>query len=346
MRFPKYHAMWKYVYDIEQLGCVDGYSTQHSESQHKLDAKQPAQRTNYRRDTFTTQMGEYIMYRDLLYDEYDYVVSEKAEADSTDKIITAPPAKYTLSSVLNNGNAVPFDKIQEMRPDCQSNIYRLTRKYLDILENASKRQRYKNWPKPDTKEVKIYECLKIVDIDNNEMKYEEFVRASPEFHKRLRFDYIQLKDKSIVQVLLLFTLRYTSSSLAASSSSSAIAPSNDLSLKEVFLCRRFTPVDEDEVHASGMKVIEQSLTKSETEVIDVVSVDRISRIVHVVPDFSTSLNNDDGSGVYDKFLVNHDIDSMHWSYGAQKSFKTVPGKLKEWTNVVNFDDQTGDDDAD
>ncbi|KAI8136500.1 hypothetical protein BJV82DRAFT_676262 [Fennellomyces sp. T-0311] len=42
LRFPKYHALWKYAYDIEQLGSIGGFSTTQSEAQHKTGAKKLA----------------------------------------------------------------------------------------------------------------------------------------------------------------------------------------------------------------------------------------------------------------------------------------------------------------
>ncbi|KAI8136430.1 hypothetical protein BJV82DRAFT_476931, partial [Fennellomyces sp. T-0311] len=46
LSFPKCHAMQKYSSDIRSRGIIRGYSTNHSERQHKDDAKKVARRTN------------------------------------------------------------------------------------------------------------------------------------------------------------------------------------------------------------------------------------------------------------------------------------------------------------
>ncbi|KAI8136501.1 hypothetical protein BJV82DRAFT_676263 [Fennellomyces sp. T-0311] len=243
-------------------------------------------------------MGEYVMYQDLLHDEYEYKVSQKVIANSTESIITPQPAKYTLTSVLEKGNYVPFNKILKRRPDVTIDVYDLTRSYLDILKNGSKVHKKKNWPKPTSKG--IFECLKIEDVDDNEETYEE--------------------------------QKHQPSSSEPSSTESSFTESLT---EQVFLCRWFKSAKGVRTHASGMQCIEKQIdADSGPDVIEVQFIKSISRVVHVVPDFSTSLHDDDATGIYDKYLVNHDIDAMHWSYGTYKKFARVPGRLKMWAKEM------------
>ena len=56
MKFLKNHCLSKYVRDIESRGVVRGYTTNHSELQHKRDAKRPAMRTNFHKSDFASQV--------------------------------------------------------------------------------------------------------------------------------------------------------------------------------------------------------------------------------------------------------------------------------------------------
>ncbi|SAM01675.1 hypothetical protein, partial, partial [Absidia glauca] len=71
MKAPKLHMLTKYTRDIRMKGPLDGYSTMNSERLHKINAKQPARKTNYR-DTvaFTNQLARFIEDRDVCMDLY------------------------------------------------------------------------------------------------------------------------------------------------------------------------------------------------------------------------------------------------------------------------------------
>ncbi|KAG2214486.1 hypothetical protein INT45_010231, partial [Circinella minor] len=56
LNFPKNHALWKYAEDIKSHGVVRNYSTNSTELQHKRDAKKPAKRTNFHKNSFTEQV--------------------------------------------------------------------------------------------------------------------------------------------------------------------------------------------------------------------------------------------------------------------------------------------------
>ncbi|KAI8140946.1 hypothetical protein BJV82DRAFT_671332 [Fennellomyces sp. T-0311] len=71
LRFPKHHMLSKYTNDIRRYGVISVYSSCQSEHQHRIDAKRPGCRTNYHKYKMTSQMGNFIHYRDLIYDQYD-----------------------------------------------------------------------------------------------------------------------------------------------------------------------------------------------------------------------------------------------------------------------------------
>ncbi|ORY99913.1 hypothetical protein BCR43DRAFT_126844 [Syncephalastrum racemosum] len=129
--FPKYHALFKYVHEIKQLGRLSSYSTRHSEYQHKHDAKDPAKRTNFIRDTFTPQIGSHVMYRDLFF--YQYCCPANA-ADTThlcrSRSYSPPPRTYMLSSsIWKNGAWTSFRQLAKSNPRFKI-LKRLTRIYL------------------------------------------------------------------------------------------------------------------------------------------------------------------------------------------------------------------------
>ena len=149
------------MFDIRQKGCINGYSTMHSESQHKFDAKQPAKRTNFVNSTFVIQMANYVMYRDLLFDTYQAASSEEIKSKMKGKISncnnmntpdTAQDPELIPSSPLMSNNPTSFDELSVKHPSLKE-LYNLTRIYLSTLKDGEKLVKLKNMPKPKDDKV-------------------------------------------------------------------------------------------------------------------------------------------------------------------------------------------------
>ncbi|KAI8149268.1 hypothetical protein BJV82DRAFT_662574 [Fennellomyces sp. T-0311] len=334
MTYPKNHMMWKYMFDIQQKGCVHGYSTTHSECQHKSDAKEAARKTNYARDTFVPQMANYIMYRDLLFDTYQYTSAETVKANMGRKATythdaatasTALEPKITLSSPFLTSDPMSFEELATKRTDLKP-MYNLTRIYLSTVKDKERRVRLKDMPKPKDDKLCAYQTLKIEDIDDRGTVYSEFIRANPSFYRRTRYDFVQTKDKHFVQILLFFTIK-------REFKMGYDDPGSDLVEEQLCLVRVFNKIDK--IHASGFQVLEYPTmigSPLRHEGLCVMSIKSIDRLVHVVPDFATAVNHvEEEDGMYNNYLVNHDIDPNHWSYGSTKDFVSIPDSaLVKW----------------
>ncbi|ORY99912.1 hypothetical protein BCR43DRAFT_126895 [Syncephalastrum racemosum] len=113
----------------------------------------------------------------------------------------------------------------------------------------------------------------------------------------------------IVQPIVFFTIQTRQ---AASRSSYNLE--NEVQTEDLSLVRVYENVGL--VHASIFQVITQ-LRKSngKDESLKIIPIKAIRRVVHVAPDFSTALNDiGEEGGVYEKYLVNHDINPTHWSF--------------------------------
>ena len=153
--------LWKYMFDIRQKGCINGYSTTHSENQHKFDAKQPAKRTNYVRNTFAPQMAKYVMHWDLLYNTYYAASPETVKSNMKDKITsvnstnipdTSQKCKLTLTSRSSTTSSTSFEDISDRDPAFR-NLYVLTCVYLSTLKDGEKRVKLTHMPKPKDDQV-------------------------------------------------------------------------------------------------------------------------------------------------------------------------------------------------
>ncbi|KAI8136605.1 hypothetical protein BJV82DRAFT_675956 [Fennellomyces sp. T-0311] len=314
MTYPKNHMMWKYMFDIQQKGCVHSYSTTHSECQHKSDAKEAARRTNYARDTFVPQMANYIMYRDLLFDTYQYASAETVKANMGRKTTythdaatasTAPEPKITLSSPFLTSDPISFEELATKRTDLKP-MYNLTCIYLSTVKDEERRVRLKDMPKPKDDKLCAYQTLKIEDIDDRGTVYSEFIRANPSFYRRTRYDFVQTKDKHFVQILLFFTIN-------REFKMEYNDPASDLVEEQLCLVRVFNKIDK--IHASGFQVLEYPTmidSPLRHEGLCVMSIKSIDHLMHVVPDFATAVNHvEEEDGMYNNYLVNYCGEPLH-----------------------------------
>ncbi|KAI8136858.1 hypothetical protein BJV82DRAFT_582562 [Fennellomyces sp. T-0311] len=284
-------------------------------------------------NTFAIQMANYVMYRDLLFDTYQAASSEEIKSKMKGKISncgnmntpdTAQDPDLVPSSPLMSNNPTNFDELSEKHPSLKE-LYNLTRIYLSTLKDGEKPVKLKNMPKPKNNKIYAYQTLKINDTDDRGTSYTEFIRANPSFHRRARYDFVQTKDGYFVQVLLFFNIERTFTMESDD-------PFCDVVEERLCLVRVFTYIEE--VHASGLQVVKYPNDSDiRQQGLCVMSIKNIERLVHVVPDFSTALNQiEEEDGIYDCYLVNHDIDPNHWSYGATKNFIDIPDQeLVKWS---------------
>ncbi|KAI8148206.1 hypothetical protein BJV82DRAFT_663589 [Fennellomyces sp. T-0311] len=329
LAFPKNHALFKYSHDIKRLGRIHGYSTTHSECQHKRDAKRPAQRTNHVRDAFTLQIGEHIMYRDMLYDQYEYKKGSTVHNGPCDNIYEAsaqyPARKYVLSSLAKKSShdGVTFIELEESRPYLKG-LFRLTKSYLSLKLFGNKKQKFRDMPSPENLKLKAYQRLKVIDYDDDCDEFREYIHAHPKLHGQTRFDYAELQDGSIIQALLFFkiSIRPQKVTKKRKGRTELDATKGDPIIEELCFVRVYENLDIE--HASGFQVIKPVIDKNK-DILKVISVNEIQRPVHVAPDFSTGLNGvEEKEGVYDHYLVNHDVNAIHWSFGATVQLPTIP----------------------
>ncbi|KAI8136969.1 hypothetical protein BJV82DRAFT_675293 [Fennellomyces sp. T-0311] len=277
-------------------------------------------------------MAKYVMYRDLLFDTYQAASSEMIKSKMISKISshnnasaphTVQKPVFTVSSPLLSNNHTSFDQLIEELPSLKV-LYNLTRIYLSTLKDGENRMRLKDMPKPKDDKIQAYQTLKVENTDDRGAAYTEIIRANPSFHSRSRFDFIQTKDGYFVQVLLFFSIERTFTVASDDSPSAAIE-------EQLCLVRVFIKIDK--IHASGMQILQYPNDLSiRHEGLCVMSIHNIERLVYVVPDFSTALNQaENENSTYDHYLVNHDINPNHWSYGATKNFVDIPQEeLVEW----------------
>ncbi|KAI9256677.1 hypothetical protein BDA99DRAFT_606806 [Phascolomyces articulosus] len=153
----------------------------------------------------------------------------------------------------------------------------------------------------------------MIDMDDEGDEYEEYARAHPAFREEERYDFVQLEDKTIVQVLGYFLL------------------SSDDQNEEEFVCLVWLYKKMHTKHASGFQVIEPEFTSKEKKPRKaILPLFCISRLVHVIQNFPSGKGEHDG---YNQYLVNHDINPDHWAYGAQsdEEYPYIPLKqLQQW----------------
>ncbi|KAF7725130.1 hypothetical protein EC973_000382 [Apophysomyces ossiformis] len=276
--FSKNHMLWKYAADIRDKGCVNAYSTQQSEHQHRSDAKKPSRRTNRRGIASTmSQMGRYIEKRDILFDKfatvpYPYLGPTSCIKETEYKLQGVAKEKMLLDSL-----------VREKETFRALNV--LIRAYLDTnIEGRRATRRLSNMPSLDTSK----------DFDDDGVSLDDKIRADDSFHGQQRFDYavFDLGDGQAFygQVLLLFAAQYRKGTL--------------------YLClaRRFVVVDES--HASGLRVLKPAVDHNFNGLF-IEDVTKITRSVYIVPDFSSPMLAT--TQLYSRYLLNHDTDRYMWS---------------------------------
>ncbi|KAI8137534.1 hypothetical protein BJV82DRAFT_634701 [Fennellomyces sp. T-0311] len=307
LQFPKLHALWKYSSDIRKYGVIGNYSTNHSERQHRTDAKKPAERVNYASEKFVEQLGSYIYYRDLLSDQYweectTLWMADKARIDNNTNL-----PSFTLESHSDNGLFLPLQQILLKDPTYKS-LETLTRTYLDYCLGNNYPKQLKKYPRFSSK-VRTSGKLSIVGKDIDGDIVYDTVRASPNFYGATRYDFVLLRKSSntllngisnVGQVLLFYTIE--------SINGDGVKKNEDLCLIRLYE-RSSLP------HASGLQPIITPTDSISFEGLSVKPVSMIAHAIHVVPDFSTALNGVESEGPYEQYLINHDISPRLWSLG-------------------------------
>ncbi|KAI8136368.1 hypothetical protein BJV82DRAFT_676797 [Fennellomyces sp. T-0311] len=303
LNFPKNHMIQKYAADIRSRGIIAGYSTNHSEHQHRDDAKRPARRTNYHRQGMPSQMVKYIRRHDLLRDCYSKPspVTQFPECNANHRNKTA----FKLCSPLKR-SSVYIDEVASIESTL-SDAQKAIEVYFDHrsvegtpdLENA--------WAR-DKEKIHVYQSLKVKTYDDDGDAIEDIIRAHPKFHGKVWRDFVMLKDeKTIGQIHLFF--KFVDGA------------------RESFACVIQTYKSIPARHASGFEVFKPGTTGVNGNLLSVIDISDIYFPVHVVPDFSAKNEA--------KYLVNHDVTRFNWSKGKGQP-RSLPRKdYYGWADLEN-----------
>ncbi|KAI9255272.1 hypothetical protein BDA99DRAFT_562532 [Phascolomyces articulosus] len=326
MRFPKNHSLWKYANDIEMRGVVSSYSTEASENQHKQDAKEPVNRTNFNRTVYTGQIGKFKTRFDALFDTYPL----HQKNVNRKKVYDDPASLHStriLSAPLNKGRAIPIATIQNQEKLFKALGIKI-REYLDteIMERIHRR-RVKNYPKLTSNSINVYTVLKLQkrSADDGEPYTEQF-RASSNYRNREWRDFAQIEGGYYGRLLLFFEMKFIKRDEVK----------NDKTEMNLQLCliETYTPVKDRRnlhiPHITGMEVLE-TLPGRIHDKVKVIPIEKIIRQVHIVPEFST---DKDKYGYYDQYLLNHDINAYSWSEN-EGVLLNPDENLITWNDVFN-----------
>ncbi|KAI8136580.1 hypothetical protein BJV82DRAFT_676018 [Fennellomyces sp. T-0311] len=303
LNFPKNHMIQKYAADIRSRGIIAGYSTNHSEHQHRDDAKRPARRTNYHRQGMPSQMVKYIRRRDLLRDCYSKLspVTQFPECNANHRNKTA----FKLCSPLKR-SSVYIDEVASIESTL-SDAQKAIEVYFDHrsvegtpdLENA--------WAR-DKEKIHVYQSLKIKTYDDDGDAIEDIIRAHPKFHGKVWRDFVMLKDEKTIRQIHLF-FKFVDGA------------------RESFACVIQTYKSIPARHASGFEVFKPGTTGVNGNLLSVIDISDIYFPVHVVPDFSAKNEA--------KYLVNHDVTRFNWSKGKGQP-RSLPRKdYYGWADLEN-----------
>ncbi|KAI8146695.1 hypothetical protein BJV82DRAFT_665654 [Fennellomyces sp. T-0311] len=242
MKFSKNHCLSKYIHDIESHGIVSAYTTNHSELQHKGDAKKPALRTNFHKSEFATQVSKFIVRRDLLYDQYPTPIRGLPVDDSHQ---LAKQHDFELSSPRHNGSPVALDKFERMNGPVFSHFYELVRHFLykKTVDGNTRNPTGSSMPEPDTKSGYFYEELALIEYEDGKEICREIIRPVATFRGEEQRYYVKLKNGYYPQVLSLLKITYKNHE------------------HHLFYGQKFNPAAEE--HASGLEVTYAAETASE-----------------------------------------------------------------------------------
>ncbi|KAI9273132.1 hypothetical protein BDA99DRAFT_533951 [Phascolomyces articulosus] len=284
LRFPKHHMLWKYHSDIRKFGVVSGYSTCQTEYQHKVDAKSPGRR-----------MSSFVYYRDLLFDEYLYTMMSAPTSETISLPNIHPTiADRRLYSTLERGKPLLFSTIQDKYPNYPSIIPLIRCCLHTIAKGPNQTCSLGNMLHLAKYKAQVYRSLALNGAYVNGECYKKILYAHPDFYGGSRFDYALFEDGSVSKLLLFFTVK------------PKVTPEYPNLPNSIDLClvERYTIIDQP--HPSGFQVVTES---ENMQVYDRYQVCRVSDIIdtlHVVPDFSTALNDNENSRIFERYLVNND----------------------------------------
>ncbi|KAI8137278.1 hypothetical protein BJV82DRAFT_674971 [Fennellomyces sp. T-0311] len=328
MRFPKNHMLWKYHHDIKQYGVISGYSTTHSESQHRIDAKKPGRRTNYHKYKMTSQMAKHVYYRDLIYDQYwNFVETSVSLRPPATNIFSI--TRRELGSAVLKRKWLSFSEIKTKYPT-YPNISSLARCCLHtMVKGKDQICGLRNMPEIQNSQVQAYQSLKLHGIDGVNHAAEVILRAHKKYHGFPRYDFAKFKDGEIGQLLLFFSVK-------------PIATEEYPLPELVNLCLVRRVVLKDEPHASGFQVVKEPDTERVYDNYLVLPVDDITHPVHIVPDFTTALNGQGDGGVYEQYLLNHDADHHSNTRGRLPLLEDI----ETWMGTTSNNESAGFDNED
>ncbi|KAI8140022.1 hypothetical protein BJV82DRAFT_234912 [Fennellomyces sp. T-0311] len=307
LAFPKKHMLSKYVGDIRNMGCIDGYSTQQSEHQHKKDAKSPAKRTNERYSS-VKQMAEFVHRRDLLFDMQAQNSQPRIEKPN----LGVQPTTHKLISKLNPSS------INELFASHVNvgQFERLLRSFLDTrMEGRNSTRNLSNMPKLDTEIVTRYQTLIIDDYDVDGICVREKVHARENYHGRDRYDYAIFRDGEsghiYGHVIMFFKAVYKGAAIS------------------LCLARRYFHTN-DGPHITGLTTVEPGLNRSYRGLFISLVHDLIQPI-YIVPDFSSG-KFDGNDALYRRYLVNTDTDHLSRSVAQPSTVPLLPSFIT-WEHV-------------
>ncbi|KAI9243498.1 hypothetical protein BDA99DRAFT_522492 [Phascolomyces articulosus] len=317
LNFPKNHMLRKYISDIRSHGIICGYSTNHSERQHRTDAKKPSRKTNFHVGMIS-QVVKYVERRDLFWDQYSKPPANiNCKPINNERITFFSPLKrrYIYVSELNTIDSTLVD-VQQIVSDYISNIFE-----SDNNINATQQQK-----------IRAYRSLYLNTYDEDGDVTTDILRSHTNFHGVERNDFAILNDRTVVQFRLFFTTMC-----------------ND---REISACvvRPYVAVVEE--HNSGLEVfIRQEANnenyndngnyKNENNLL-VIEASSIDFPIHFVPDFQSKVGNSrryNDFTIYQRFLINHDVSRYNWFKGRGILPMLTEARRIKWGEILSTNNE-------
>ncbi|KAI8137662.1 hypothetical protein BJV82DRAFT_674458 [Fennellomyces sp. T-0311] len=297
MKFPKNHCLLKYINDIESRGVVSSYTINHSELQHKRDAKKPSKRANYHKAGFVTQVSKFINCRDLLHDEYPEPI--RSITTVGDHLQSMKSSMFELLSPLYNAAFTRFDQFVASNDERFSELYELVRYFLHRVSDWSTARvnSISNLLEPDSQSAQFYQALALNEYSSENELNRAILRSTSDFRGTEKRHYALFKEGHYGQVLSFFIVMYKGQKY------------------NLCYCQRYDPAFDE--HATGLEVV-YTTENWEYEGRFVAPVSEIVRSAHIVPDFAHPTYSAISKYHYDQYLVNYDVSQYHWFEGRDK----------------------------
>ncbi|KAI9266463.1 hypothetical protein BDA99DRAFT_535897 [Phascolomyces articulosus] len=326
MRFPKHHMVWKYKEDIQKFGVVSGYSTCQSEHQHRIDTKAPAKRINFHKYKMTRQMGSYVYFRDLIFDQYWATVTTiPAFKDIMYPSIKPTVTSRHLCSALERGKSMPFSYIEGLEEyNNYPSLIPLIRCCLHtVAKGPDVRCSFGNMP------LLVDYNLTLVNrqvITFLQLVIEEYKFKSSEVLKSKVSILMTNTSKEFFMLIQIFKAAHVK---PKSTDEYHLPESIDLCLIERY-------IESNQSHPTRFRVFDGASEARVYERYEIRPVNHIISPVHIMPDFLTAYDNDVVTGSFEQYFENYDTDPTLHTKGTVRGLDE--SELKTWDITSTNDD--------